>query len=159
MSYRYPYNYRKTGLQMVQLWCICGLLCCCCFNWGRVTHICIGNINIIGSDNGLSPGRCQAIILTNARVLLFGPLGTKFSDILNLKPSSAKWESFCLGLNVLTSFYNLAAKVYETPINIYCQKLVYCRIKRVNKWSFSLYLWGVMNAVTSCMASFDVSVL
>ena len=30
-------------------------------HWGRVTHICIGNLTIIGSDNGLSPGRRQAI--------------------------------------------------------------------------------------------------
>ena len=31
-------------------------------HWGRVTHICVGNLTIIGSDNGLSPGRRQAII-------------------------------------------------------------------------------------------------
>ena len=31
-------------------------------HWGRVTHICVGNQTIIGSDNGLSPGRRQAII-------------------------------------------------------------------------------------------------
>ena len=35
----------------------------------------------IGSDNGLSPGRRQAIIWTNADILLIGPLGTNFSDI------------------------------------------------------------------------------
>ena len=29
---------------------------------GRMTHICVGNLTIIGSDNGLSPGRRQAII-------------------------------------------------------------------------------------------------
>ena len=34
--------------------------------WGRVTHICVSKLNIIGSDNGLSPGRRQAIIWTNA---------------------------------------------------------------------------------------------
>ena len=28
---------------------------------------------IIGSDNGLAPGRSQAIIWTNARILLIGP--------------------------------------------------------------------------------------
>ena len=33
-------------------------------HWGRVTHICIGNLTIIGSDNDLSPGRRQAIIWT-----------------------------------------------------------------------------------------------
>ena len=25
-------------------------------HWGRVTHVCVGNLTIIGSDNGLSPG-------------------------------------------------------------------------------------------------------
>ena len=42
-------------------------------HWGRVMHICIGNLTIIGSDNGLSPGRRQAIIWTNAGILLIGP--------------------------------------------------------------------------------------
>ena len=41
--------------------------------WGRVTHICVGNLTIIGSDNGLSPGRRQAIIWTNVGILLIGP--------------------------------------------------------------------------------------
>ena len=45
-------------------------------------HICIGKTTIIGSDNGLSPGRRQAIIWTNAAILLIGPLGTNFSEIL-----------------------------------------------------------------------------
>ena len=39
-------------------------------HWGRVTHICVGNLTIIGSDNGLSPGRRQAIIWTNVGILL-----------------------------------------------------------------------------------------
>ena len=34
----------------------------------RVTHICASKLNIIGSDNGLSPGRRQAIIWTNAEI-------------------------------------------------------------------------------------------
>ena len=41
-------------------------------HWGRVTHICISNLTITGSDNGLSPGRRQAIIWTNAGILLTG---------------------------------------------------------------------------------------
>ena len=48
----------------------------------RVTHICVGKLTIIGSDNGLSPGRHQAIIWTNAEILLIRPLGTNFSEIL-----------------------------------------------------------------------------
>ena len=81
-------------------------------HWGRVAHICVGNLTIIGSDNGLSPGRCQAIIWINAGILLIGPLGTNLSEILieiraflfkkmHLKTSSGKWTSSCLGLNVL----------------------------------------------------------
>ena len=51
-------------------------------HWGRVTHICVNKLTIIGSDNGLSPGRRQAIIWTNAGILLIGPLGTNFSEII-----------------------------------------------------------------------------
>ena len=51
-------------------------------HWGRVTHICVINLTIIGSDNGLSPGRRQAIIWTNAGILLIGPLGTNFNEVL-----------------------------------------------------------------------------
>ena len=54
----------------------------CLTHWGRVTHICVGNLTIIGSENGLSPGRRQAIIWTNARISLIGPLGTNSSEIL-----------------------------------------------------------------------------
>ena len=77
-----------------------------------MTRICVGKLTIIGSDNGLSPGRRQAIIWTNAGILLIRPLGTNFNEILieiqtfsfkkmYLKMSSAKWRPFCLGLNVL----------------------------------------------------------
>ena len=50
--------------------------------WGRVMHICIRNLTIIGSDNGLSPGRPQAIIWTNTDISSIGPLWTNFSEIL-----------------------------------------------------------------------------
>ena len=81
-------------------------------HWGRVTLICVVKLTIIGSDNGLSPGRRQAIIWTNAGMMLIGPLGTNFIEIsigiqtfsfkkMHLKMSSAKWRPFCLGLNVL----------------------------------------------------------
>ena len=32
-------------------------------HWGQVMHICVSKLTIIGSDNGLSPGRRQAIYL------------------------------------------------------------------------------------------------
>ena len=52
-------------------------------HWGRVTHICVSKLTIIGSDNGLSPGRRQAIVWTNAGILLIQALGTKVSEILS----------------------------------------------------------------------------
>ena len=80
-------------------------------HWGRVTHICVSKLTIIGSDNGLSPERHQAIIWTNAGKLLIGPFWTNFSEIsigilifsfkkMRLKVSSAKRRPFCLGPNV-----------------------------------------------------------
>ena len=81
-------------------------------HWVRVTHICVDKLTTIGTDNGLSPERRQAVIWTNAGILLKRHLGTNFSEILignqtfsfkkmRLKMSSAKWRPSRLGLNVL----------------------------------------------------------
>ena len=70
----------------------------------------------IGSDNGLSPGWRQAIIQTNAGILLIGPLGANVNEIpieihaipfkkFHLKMSSGKCRPFCLGLNVLRNLH------------------------------------------------------
>ena len=85
----------------------------CKTHWGRATHICVSKLTIVGSDNGLSPGRRQAIIWTNAGILSIDTLGTSFNENLSeihafsvkkmhLKMSSGKWQPFWLGLNVLT---------------------------------------------------------
>ena len=54
----------------------------CLTHWGPVRHICVGKLTTIVSDIGLSPGRCQATIKTNAGILLIGPLETNLSEIL-----------------------------------------------------------------------------
>ena len=46
-----------------------------------VRHICISKLTIIDPDNGLSPGQHQAIIWTNAGILLIQHLGAKMSEI------------------------------------------------------------------------------
>ena len=99
-------------------------------HWGRVTHICVSELTIIGSDNGLSPERRQAIIWNSAGILLIGPLGTYFSEIsikihifsfkkMHLKVSSGKWRPFCLGLNVLTTSARITSSTlrqsYDCP--------------------------------------------
>ena len=75
-------------------------------------HICVSKLTIIGSDNGLSPSRRQAIIWTNGGILLIRNLGTNFSETLSeiytfsfkkicLKMASGRRRPFFLGLNVL----------------------------------------------------------
>ena len=89
------------------------ILFCVLTHWSRVTHICVSKLTSIGSDNGLSPNRRQAIIWTKAGILLFWPLGTNFSEIfigihifsfkkMLLKMSSAKCRPSSLCLNVLS---------------------------------------------------------
>ena len=83
-------------------------------HWGRVMHICVSKLTIIGSNNGLSPDRYQAIIWTSVGILFIGPLGTNFNEIfikihtfslnkIHLKMSPGKRQPYCLGLNVLRS--------------------------------------------------------
>ena len=53
-------------------------------HWGWVMHIFISKLTIIGLDNGLLPVQHQAIIWTNASILLIRTLGTDFSEILKI---------------------------------------------------------------------------
>ena len=115
---------------------------------GRVTHICVNKLTIIGSDNSLSPGRRQAIIWTNAGILLIGPVGTNFSEILieiytfsfkkmRLKIPSAKWRPCCLGLNVLKMYGSQLRQQYPVQ-TFHCGqtalKPVYAGAGFVTKW-------------------------
>ena len=104
--------------EKTNIWALYGLT-----HWGRVTHICVSELTIIASDNGLSPGRRQAIIWNNAGLLLIEPLGKNFSEIsigiqtfsfkkMHLIMSSAKWRPFCLGLNVLTFLLGTVIAMY-----------------------------------------------
>ena len=104
------------------------------YYWGRVTHICVSKLTIIGSGNGLSPGRRQAIIWNNAGILLIWPLQTNCSEILieihtfsfkkiHLKISSGKWRPFCLGLNVLRAAHPILTLTEGvTPPRVSCVK-------------------------------------
>ena len=78
--------------------------------WGRMMHVCVSKLSIIVSDKGLSPGRHQAIIWTNAGISLIGILRTNVSKILSkihtfsfqemhLKVSCTKWPLLHLSLN------------------------------------------------------------
>ena len=99
-------------------------------HWGGVTHICVSKLSIIGLDNDLSPGRCQAVIWTNVGIFLMGPLGTNLSEILieihtlslkkmYLKNSSGKWWPFCFGLNVLRQCFEDMSRKFSSCICCY----------------------------------------
>ena len=107
-------------------------------HWGRVTHICISNLTVIGWDNCLLPGLGQAIISINAGILLIQSLGTNVSEILStirrfslkkmhLKLLSAKWRPFSLGLNVLSSIVPKSSLRWHTDLitaYIYYERIV-----------------------------------
>ena len=110
-------------------------------HWGRATHLCVSKLTSIAPDNGLSPGRRQAITWTNAGILLIGPLGTNFSEILSeihtfsfkkirLKISSGKWRPFCVGLNVLTNVLTigllnrLPPEIPKEPVMMNCKRSI-----------------------------------
>ena len=130
-----------------------------------MTHICVSKITTIGSDNGLLPGRRQAIIWTSVGILLIGPLGTNFSEILikiyifsfkkmHLKMSFAKWRPFCLGLNVLTSllcwgtFHWLHGKVQCFPIFQYPnQKFFFFSVLLTVKFKDFTVVWNAIDVV------------
>ena len=126
-------------------------------HWGRVTHICVVKQTIIGSDNGLSPGRRQAIIWTNAGILLIGPLGTNFIKILigiqtlwfnkmHLKMSSPKWRPFCLGLNVLTHWgRDKMAAIFQTTFSIAFYWITMYELRMRFHWS--LFSKGEINNI------------
>ena len=132
-------------------------------HWGRATHICVSKLTIIASDNGLSPGRRQAIFWNNAGLLSIGLWGTHFSEILieiltfsfkkrHLKVSSAKWRPFCLGLNVLNDkmksrgfkcnplifrdYFAYAPSQWETTLHC---NVVSHWLGAYTKWSLNLY--------------------
>ena len=90
-----------------------------------MTHICVSKITIIGSDNGLSPGRRQAINWTNVGIFLIWPLWTNFAKIvieihissfkkMHLKMLSVKFLPFCLGLNALTDDDPVQWRIYAS---------------------------------------------
>ena len=102
--------------------------------WGWVMHICVSKLAIIDSDNGLSPGQHQAIIWTNAGILLIRNL-TNFNEILieirtfSLKKmhSSGKWWLFCFSFNVLNT------KLIMTRSNVFLPEIH-------TIWRFCLFL-------------------
>ena len=99
-----------------------------------MTHICISKLTIIGSDNGLSPVQRQAIIWTNAGILLIKPQGTKFNEIL------LKMKQFSFRKNVFENVVWKMAAILSRP---QCVKSVLS--KHMLDWIHECFLYKLLS--------------
>ena len=131
-------------------------------HWGWVTHKCVNKLTIIGSDNGLLPGRRQAIIWTNAGILLIGPLGTIFNGFfiqihiflfqkIHFYMSSGKWLPFCHSLYVLAvvdcRFHLLTMTCLFIPTQPLCVHLGSLGLQHSTHWGWKtayMYINGLV---------------
>ena len=137
-----------------------------------MTHKCVGKLTIIDSDNGLSPGRRQAIIWSNAGILSIRTLGRNFSEDLSefhtfpftkmyLKMSSVKWRTFCLGLNVSIHVGKWGPRASKESCTWYGRFRLSCDFVVVWYWSVlpisfrvtSLALWQYHVCSCTCKAT------
>ena len=107
-------------------------------HWGRVTHICFSKLTSIGSDNGLSPSKRQAVTWTNTGILLIGPVGTNSSDSfirilifsynkMHLKLSSAKQRPFVTSSMCQLIWCNVCCVMSccgDVPTNFYTRHVI-----------------------------------
>ena len=101
-------------------------------HWGRATHIRASKLTIIDSDNGLSPGRRQAIIWPNAGIFLIGSLGRSFSEI-SIGIQTFSFKKIHLKCRLRNDVQKMAAISQTTHLNAFSW------IKMLNfHWSFFL---------------------
>ena len=128
-----------------------------------MTHIWDGKLSISESDNGLWPGRSQAIICNNATILWLGPFNDNLLEIhtfsvkeMYLKMSSVKWHHFAD--NVFRKYFtqvnsfplqpiipNFIIIKCQCPVIFSCDKpytSILCFLNdMLSKWSlFSLFM-------------------
>ena len=121
-------------------------------HWGRVMHICVSKLTIIDSENGLSPGRRQAIIWTNAGVN---------KTLRNKLQWNINWNSnIFINKNAFESVFCEMASILSLPqcVNIsHCLSLRICRRRwrRTSPQSSVLYLtwpWTPSNSTSMLVA-------
>ena len=104
----------------------------CLTHWGRVMHICIGNVTIIGSGNGLAPGRRQAIIWTNDGYI---------TDAY-MHHSASMSKAFALSQDSITHLNINLSVILKWVAKILLHDRVFCawQITSYNGLAFSQYL-------------------
>ena len=116
---------------------------------GRVTHICVSRLTIIGSDNGLSPGRRQAIIWTNAGILLIRTSGTNFSEILiEIHTFSFKKTHFKMWVLKM-------AAILCRPQCVNCLKPRWCQWVRQGEVLKQVFFFEILSILTVYLISWE----
>ena len=119
-------------------------------HWGRVTHICVGNLTIIGSESSLSPGRRKAIFWTNTGIFLIEPPETNSSEMsieihtFSFKKMHLKMSSVNGGHFVSASKSALRKRHNTSCYHISCTADIW-RVPRNSGAGTSSY-WVVTNA-------------
>ena len=92
---------------------------------GRVTHIYVGNLTVIGSDNGFLPGGPQAIFWPNAWISITGHLETNVSSFIikiheqaHLKISSTEM-AVTMSRRQCANCLTLATSLICTPLKLF----------------------------------------
>ena len=108
------------------------------------------NWDSIGSGNGLSPFRRQAITWTNADMLSVGSLGTNFNEIqikkqnfsfmkIHSKLLSAKWQLFRPGGDELQNWEQLTC--WNMHNNWLADRCWLMRVHWIENWLCDLHHW------------------
>ena len=108
-------------------------------HWGRVTHICVSKLTIIGSDNGLSPGRRH--YLNQWWNIVNWTLGNKlrwnFNRNWNIFIQENAFENIVWKMASILSWPQ-CVKTSQTPISI------------------SIYLWNGASGLWICNNSLEM---
>ena len=90
-------------------------------HWGRVMHIWVSKLAIIGTDNWLVAWTNAGISLSGTRWTnvseIFSEIHTFYLEKMHLNMSSVKYRHFCLGLNVLI-IWHILVHLYHLFIDI-----------------------------------------
>ena len=115
-----------------------------------MTHICVSKLTIIGSDNGLSPGWRQAIIWTNAGILLIRTWGINFNEVsseirtFSFKKMHLKWRLWNGVHFVSASMCQYMVNCYAITYELYkmIQRFYWETFQFLNRLFLAMVSWG-----------------
>ena len=127
--------------------------------WGRMTHMCVSDLTMINSDSGLSPGRCQAIIWTNAGISFIEPKGINFGETL-IKIHIFAFRKGHLKKNRLRNsiYFRLQCFKLHVYVGIDAEPPVHTNLSDSVPWITICVCYRVKMEIYSSIISFSVGV-